>query len=187
MPRLFTAISLPHDVSDQLSLLRAGMPGAHWIDPENYHITLNYLGAVDGNQADDLIDALAQLEHDEFSLRITGLDCFGSSKPRTIYARIKPDEALLRLQQSIARLISVLGLSQDKRAFLPHVTLARLKDVVPYEAAAWLAGRGGLVSRHFDVKRFGVYSSRISKGGGPYILESSYDLGYDDHEQYANW
>ena len=47
MPRLFTGLEIPREVAQSLSLLRGGLPGARWIDPENYHITLRFIGDID--------------------------------------------------------------------------------------------------------------------------------------------
>ena len=51
MPRLFSAIEIPPSIADRLTLLRAGLTGARWIDPENYHLTLRFIGDVDGHTA----------------------------------------------------------------------------------------------------------------------------------------
>jgi len=48
MPRLFTGVEIPREVADSLALLRGGLPGARWVDPENYHLTLRFIGDVDG-------------------------------------------------------------------------------------------------------------------------------------------
>ena len=55
MPRLFAALELPRDTTMSLSLLRGGLPGARWIDVENYHITLRFIGDVDGPTADEIV------------------------------------------------------------------------------------------------------------------------------------
>ena len=57
MPRLFTALEVPRSVALGLSLLKGGLPGARWIDPENYHITLRFVGDIDDRRADDLAEA----------------------------------------------------------------------------------------------------------------------------------
>ena len=59
MPRLFTALEIPADVGQSLALLRGGLPGARWIDPENYHITLRFIGDVDDVLAREVAYLLA--------------------------------------------------------------------------------------------------------------------------------
>ena len=48
MPRLFTALEIPAAIGEQLALLRGGLPGARWVEPANYHVTLRFIGDVDG-------------------------------------------------------------------------------------------------------------------------------------------
>ena len=47
MPRLFTALEIPPDIADRLSSLRGGLSNARWITPENYHVTLRFIGDID--------------------------------------------------------------------------------------------------------------------------------------------
>jgi hypothetical protein len=68
MPRLFTALEIPRDAALSLSLLRGGLPGARWLDVENYHITLRFIGDVDGPTADEVVNALDRVDRPSFSL-----------------------------------------------------------------------------------------------------------------------
>ena len=70
MPRLFTALEIPRNAAMSLSLLRGGLPGARWIDVENYHITLRFIGDVDGRTADEIVDRLDRIDRPEFSLTL---------------------------------------------------------------------------------------------------------------------
>ena len=72
MPRLFTALEIPRNAAMSLSLLRGGLPGARWIDVENYHITLRFIGDVDNRTADEIVDRLDRIERPEFQLQLTG-------------------------------------------------------------------------------------------------------------------
>ena len=55
MPRLFTGIEIPPEITLALSQFRGGLPGARWVDPENYHLTLRFIGDIDDRMADDVI------------------------------------------------------------------------------------------------------------------------------------
>jgi len=81
MPRLFTALEIPRDAALGLSLLRGGLSGARWIDVENYHITLRFIGDVDGPTADELIHALDRIKRPQFNLSLIGMGSFGSKNP----------------------------------------------------------------------------------------------------------
>ena len=82
MPRLFTGVEIPPEVAQALSTLRGGLPGARWIDPENYHVTLRFIGDVDDDMAHEVESLLGRVRRGRFELRIEGLTSFGSKKPR---------------------------------------------------------------------------------------------------------
>lgn len=186
MPRLFTALEIPHNAALSLSLLRGGLPGARWVDTENYHLTLRFFGDIEGHVADEIADALDRVERSSFQLTLTGIGVFGSKKPRILWAGIAPSPALNALQGEIDRICRRLGVSADPRKFSPHVTLARLRDVSPDEVAAWLSARGNFSALPFKVSRFVMMSSRNSVGGGPYVIEESWPLSNADRSPQAN-
>ncbi|WP_297326744.1 RNA 2',3'-cyclic phosphodiesterase [uncultured Bartonella sp.] len=176
MPRLFTALEIPHDAALSLSLLRGGLPGARWIDTENYHITLRFFGDMSNQTADELVHALDRVERKFFSLRLKGIDVFGSKTPRSIYARVEPCDELLTLQSDIDRIAKKLGLKLDKGKFIPHVTVARLNQVKLDNLLSYLSSRGNFETAPFPISRFVLMSSQESIGGGPYIIEESWNL-----------
>jgi 2'-5' RNA ligase len=176
MPRLFTALEIPPPLAFSLSLLRGGLPGARWIDPENYHITLRFIGDIDQRTADEIERALMRVERPRFELTLSGLDALGGNKPHSIVASVKPTPALRELQSEHERIIQRIGLEPERRKFRPHVTLARIKGVSEGDAAAYLALRGNFRTPPFPVGRFVLLSSRDSRGGGPYVMEEAYTL-----------
>lgn len=175
MPRLFTGIELPQDVIWRLSMIRSGLPGAHWTDPDNYHITLRFAGDISDGMADAFAGALDDIRFDSFELEIQGLGSFGGNKPRAIWAGLKPSLALEQLQRAHERAARIAGLPPETRNFVPHVTLARLKHTRPHTVAEFLARNSGVFSAPFVVDRFVLFSSRPKTGGGPYVLEAGYD------------
>ena len=176
MPRLFTALEIPHDAALSLSLLRGGLPGARWIDTENYHITLRFIGDVEGHVADEIAYALDRVERSSFGLTLSGVGQFGGKKPNSVWAGVEPKPELMQLQAEIERICQRLRLPADPRKFVPHVTLARLKNAEPVEVAHYLSARGNFSTMPFKVGRFVLLSSRDSVGGGPYVTEEAYPL-----------
>jgi 2'-5' RNA ligase len=178
MPRLFTGIEIPPDIGLQLSTYRGGLPGARWIDPENYHITLRFIGDVDERVAGDVFSILGDTRRrDPIPITIDGLDSFGGAKPRTVFARASGNGELAELQSEQERLVRRIGLPPERRKFTPHVTLARLRDASPLDVADYFATRGHFPKLTFTARRFVLYSSRDSVGGGPYVVEAAYPLG----------
>lgn len=176
MPRLFTGLAIPPDVTQHLSLMRGGLHGARWIDPENYHVTLRFIGDIEAPVAREIAATLAQIDRASFTLRITGLSSFGGRKPRALIATVEPEAPLLELQAEHERLMRRLGLPAEGRKFTPHVTLARLRDTSSLAVAEWLSQRGYFAPLTVPVSRFVLYSSRASTGGGPYVAEQVYPL-----------
>ncbi len=184
MPRLFTALEIPRDAALSLSLMRGGLPGARWIDVENYHITLRFIGDVDARMADDLVHQLDRIRSPAFQIRLSGVGCFGAKKPHAIWAGVARSEPLNALQSEVARACNRIQVPPDPRKFTPHVTLARLKGASDAAAANWLSARGNFSSISFPSRRFVLMSSRDSVGGGPYVVEEAFDL--DDVYSHAD-
>jgi 2'-5' RNA ligase len=80
------------------------------------------------------------------------------------------------LQAEIERICQRLGVPSDPRKFMPHVTIARLRNVSPAEVAVYLSARGNFRASPFRVSRFVLMSSKDSVGGGPYVVEEAWPL-----------
>jgi 2'-5' RNA ligase len=177
MPRLFAGIEIPAPVAERLSLARTGLPGARWIDKENYHLTLRFIGDVDGTVARDFTHSLGAIDAAPFELRLQGLGSFGGDKPRAIFANVAPSSPLEALQRATERAARETGLPPEPRNYKPHITLARLRGSHSSEVARYLGRLGDFASDPFPVSRFVLFSSRDSIGGGPYVVEAAYPLG----------
>jgi 2'-5' RNA ligase len=176
MPRLFTALEIPRDAALSLSLLRGGLPGARWIDVENYHLTLRFIGDVEGHVADQIANALDRIDRPAVQMTLSGVGAFGGKKPHAVWAGVSASPDLTALQGEIDRICQRLGLPADPRKFSPHVTLARLRNGNPLDVAQYLSARGNFAALPFRVGRFVLMSSRDSVGGGPYIVEEAWPL-----------
>jgi RNA 2',3'-cyclic 3'-phosphodiesterase len=176
MPRLFTGLEIPAEIGQTLSNLRGGLPGARWIDPENYHVTLRFIGDIDGISANEIASMLFRVNRKPFEVKVQGLTSFGGRKPRAVVATIAPSRPLIELQAELERMMQRIGLDPEGRKFIPHVTLARLYDASSQDVADYLSVGGYFPSKVFMAERFVLFSSRASTGGGPYIVEDSYEL-----------
>ena len=176
MPRLFTAIEIPSAIRTRLSLMRAPIHGARWIEPENMHITLRFAGDIDGRTADDFADHLADVSVAPFTVSIVGGGAFGGRDPRVLWAGVDLSPQLDALYRANERAARLAGLEADPRNFKPHVTLARLRGARADAVAAYLERQGDIGPERFTVNRFVLYSSRNSVGGGPYVVEAAYPL-----------
>src|ERR1700760_430452 len=137
MPRLFTGLEIPTEVCQTLSNLRGGLPGARWIDPENYHVTLRFIGDIDGIHANEVASMLFRVNRRPFEVKLRGLTSFGGKKPRAVVADIEPSRPLIELQAELERLMQRIGLDPGRGKITPAVTLGWS----PRCAEPW---RGGL-------------------------------------------
>jgi RNA 2',3'-cyclic 3'-phosphodiesterase len=177
VPRLFTGLELPDTVVGQLTLLRGGVVGARWVEPQDYHITLRFVGDVDGGVARDIAETLSDTRRPKIPVRFEGLSWFGGDKPRALVVKVKPEPALMDLQAEQERRLRRIGVEPETRKYTPHVTLARLRGVAQAAVADYLATRGALLTESFTAERFVLYSARNGSGGGPYVVEAAYPLG----------
>ncbi|WP_137388292.1 RNA 2',3'-cyclic phosphodiesterase [Rhodoligotrophos defluvii] len=186
MPRLFTGLEIPSDIADELQLMRGGVWGAHWIEPDAYHITLRFIGDISEGLAREVAEALDEVEMPSFVLRLKGVGSFGGAKPRAIWAGVDNEDGnLRRLQGWHERLVQLVGLRPESRKFTPHVTLARLRDSGVEGVQNFVSAHSLFESRPFEVRQFVLYSSRPSRGGGPYAVEEVYPLKDYAEEYYA--
>jgi RNA 2',3'-cyclic 3'-phosphodiesterase len=176
MPRLFTGLELPAAVVGQLALMRGGIVGARWLEPDDYHITLRFIGDIDARTASDIAETLGEIRRPRVRVRFEELSWFGGDKPRAIVAKVKADPALMDLQAEHERRLRRIGIEPETRKYTPHVTLARLRGVRQASVASYLAERGALMADSFKAERFVLYSARERSGGGPYVVEAAYPL-----------
>ncbi|WAJ29072.1 RNA 2',3'-cyclic phosphodiesterase [Antarcticirhabdus aurantiaca] len=176
MPRLFVALEIPRDAALSLSFLRGGLASARWIDAENYHLTLRFIGDVEARLADEVVASLDRIVRAPFQIALKGVGSFGTKKPHSVYAGVEASPELEALQAEADRAVRRPGLPADPRRFTPHVTLARLRNPKDAEVARYLDGRANFRTPPFKVDRFVLYSSRESVGGGPYVIEEAFRL-----------
>lgn len=180
MVRLFTALQLPDELRLALSRLRAGIQGARWIDPQEIHLTLRFIGEVDGAAARDVESALESVAAPAFPVTLSGVGQFGDGKPHTLWAGVAPCEPLMRLAAKIDQALQRAGLPPEGRRYMPHVTLARLKDPPRARIADFLAEHGLFRAAAFCADHFTLFSSHQGHGGAHYVPEANFPLAGSD-------
>jgi len=178
MMRLFTGLELPSDITLDLNFMQGGVMGARWIDRESFHITLRFIGDINDALGRDVAQALGETEIRPFSIRLKNIDVFGGNKPHAIIARVEENAELNRIQMAHERICQSLGLMPEGRKFIPHVTLARLRDPDPLALRHFIESHALYRSRPMEIERFVLFSSKPSRGGGPYAVEEAYGPAY---------
>jgi 2'-5' RNA ligase len=183
--RLFVALAIPAPVAQSIMLIQGGVPGARWQTREQLHLTLRFVGEVDGRDATTLDDALAGIEAPRFALRLHGVGQFGNKQPHALWAAARANEALVHLQHKVDAAIRRVGQPQDAHKFTAHVTLARLRHSEPGKVIEWLTHHALYTSPSFRVEAFQLYSSRLTSDGSVYTVEQEYPLEVP-HDQIAD-
>jgi len=174
--RLFVAIPIPDAVAQVLLFMQSGVPGARWQTREQLHLTLRFIGEVDGREADAVHDALSAISAPPFTIVLKGVGEFGGKKPRALWAGVETSEALLHLQRKIETALQRIGLEAEPRKFTPHITLARLKATPQGRVMDYLVDHALYASAPFAAGAFVLYSSHLAPNGSLYRAEHSYRL-----------
>lgn len=186
MPRLFIAIGLPQSARETLSELAGGLPGADWLEPDQYHLTLRFLGEVDTPAFADLREGLSSLNARSFHLKLGGLGVFPlRGDPETLWVGAERNDALSSLRNKVEGLAVRRGHPPESRKFHPHVTLARVRGSRPEWVGAYVAGHSLFPLPEIAVQSFALYSSKLTPDGSVYTLEREYPLeGLLEAEQF---
>ena len=176
MPRLFTAFRLPEAVEDWLAGLELEMPGARWMNPADYHVTVRFFGDVDRHVESDLVAGLGSARQSAFHARVKGLACFGGDRPRALVAEIEAETTLTDIRRIHERIAQSAGLAPERRKYIPHVTLARLHGTRPETVARFIQSFATPVHERFLVDQIELLSARPGEGGGPYVPEETFRL-----------
>jgi 2'-5' RNA ligase len=175
--RLFVALTLPEFLRAQLAALAGGIPGARWTPPDNYHLTLRFIGEVQSWQAQDIDDALAALRTRPFELTVAGVGTFDrDGRVTAVWAKVERTERLAHLQQKIETALQRVGLAPERRRFAPHITLGRVDQAPEARVAAWVQAHSLFRAEPVTMEHFTLYSSRLGKDFSVYTPEVDYTL-----------
>ena len=176
MHRLFAAIRPPAFIRDKLRSIMGGIEGARWQNDEQLHLTLRFIGEVDRHQAGDIAAALSGIGGAPFNIALDSVGFFGRrGKAEAIWAGVTPPDELERLHKKVDRACATVGIAPDERAYLPHVTLARLNRSSG-ATSDFLSLHAGLSSPPFTVDHFGLFESELGREGAVYHLVERYRL-----------
>jgi 2'-5' RNA ligase len=176
MHRLFVAIRPPREVRDRLLNLMGGVAGARWQTDEQLHLTLRFIGEVDRHQVRDVDAALAAIHHPRFEIALNSVGSFDRrGEPAALWAGVTPQEPLKALHKKVDQAVLRVGVEPDRRAYSPHITLARLGRGAG-SIQALLEAAGSLTGPPFPVDRFALFESRLTPEGAVYTTLESYRL-----------
>ncbi len=174
MLRLFVGIAHPPELKLRLSLICSGVPGARWVDPGNYHLTLRFIGEVDEGVASDIDAALLQIRAPRFAVSLAGIGRFGD---RMLWAGVDKSPPLVHLRDKVESALVRLGLPAETRRYAPHVSLARLRNASEAKLQAFIGEHALFRAAPFEVEHFSLVASYLTKSGSIYEDQADYKLG----------
>jgi 2'-5' RNA ligase len=174
--RLFIACEIPADVRKELVTLQKtiGEEKARikWVEPENTHLTLKFLGEVDEDKVDAIKDRLGEIRSEPIDAHASGLGVFPSeSYIRVIWVGLEPASEIEKLHEKIDKAMSELGFRAESR-FQTHVTIGRVRSIKNKEyfikRITELKGRWREIGEHFRIDRFKLKKSTLTPNGPIY-------------------
>ena len=181
MLRLFVAIPLPEIVRTDLAELCSGLPGAKWVDSENMHLSLRFIGEVGRRDADEIHHMLARVNSPAFDLVVAGVGCFESGrKIRTLWAGVEKQRLLYRLREKVEAAVVRTGAEPSRRKFKAHITLARFKNGTSPRIGTFVENHDCFRSGPFRIDHFSLFQSHLGSGRAYYEMLAEYPLQNED-------
>jgi len=183
--RCFVALEIPTEVKCQLAEIqeRDLLPQLSWVNPENMHLTLKFLGDVPKPEVFLIEESLTRIaiQNTPFVMQIGGLGAFPNfSRPKVIWAGVqKNGEKIISLAHQLNTILGQIGYPSEKRPFIPHITLARIHHPINLKNFAF--------DEFYEippitVNRISLMQSRLQPSGVVYTLLSSFEFKYKETE-----
>lgn len=175
MKRLFIGIAIPEYILDEVDDLLYELPGVKWVERENLHITLKFIGEVDGRKYKDIKYALRSVRYPDFLLKLSGVGYF-DNKMMPLWAGFEESKNLKSLFHKIDNHLFSMGIDREKRKYRAHLTLGRIKNYSPEHLRSFISRFSTFESTVFKADSFHLISSILSPKGATYNLEATYKL-----------
>lgn len=176
--RLFIGLELPQSCKKVLGALDPRLPGLRWISKEQLHLTMSFLGNVGPLGMEALLEALSHVKVPPFFLPLEGTGIFNAhGRPSTVWVGVgRGHPHLFALHKRIQDAVISAGIEPDLKAFLPHVTIGRARDLSKEALQPFLRKHAKTEHGLFQVSRFILFSSRPGLAMASHSLEAAYEL-----------
>jgi 2'-5' RNA ligase len=176
MHRLFVGLRPPRAIREQLLGRMGGVTRARWQDDAQLHITLRFIGEIERPLAEDVAIALANIHAAPIQVALHGVGQFDSrGRPNALWAGLHPHDALSGLHKKVDQALVRCGLAPEGRAYLPHITLARMNTGAG-PTDRFLEAHAGLASQPFTLDHFLLFESTLGSEGAIYEAVERYPL-----------
>lgn len=171
--RLFIAVELPKEVKELVSGVAEQLKDfdLRFVKPEHMHVTLDFLGEVDDKDLDSIKDKLNSVIFNKFTLKTLSFGFFPNAKHiRVVWLGLERNETFFKLQHDIRELFS------HKEKFMPHITVARARDVIIRDAHKLNESMNSIKidSITFEVEKFILFKSELTPQGAVHSIIEEY-------------
>ena len=180
MQRIFIGIPIPAFIRKQIFILQGGVPGANWVPPENYHISLRFIGEVDETKKEDIAEALENIAFPAFKISLQGIGIFTQKEdPHHLWVKPTPEEPLIKLYRKIETLLTKeLSIKAETRKYTPHLTIAKLKKEKKKKVGQFMQWHNLFKTSEFEVNEYTLFESHLTNIGPVYKALDIYELDH---------
>ena len=184
--RLFVAMEIPAAVRDnlaaricELSKLSSDAIGKppRWVQAENLHVTLKFIGETAPGTLEAIRGALASVRANKFvDIKCRGLGFFPDDRhPQVLWAGLEASANLSRLAKDVDRALETVGVAREKREFTPHLTLARFDPPrLPERLHGAITAAAARDFGSFQACEFHLIESKTKPSGAEYTTLHSF-------------
>lgn len=179
--RLFVAIEISAEIRQRINefvtRLQSRLTNARWVRPEGLHITLKFLGNVADERRAVIEQALRRINATRFEVSLHRIGVFPNPRsPRVLWVGIDSGRELANLAKEADNVLASLDFEREKRAFTPHVTLARFKEGTRALNVGSALPELDLTFGTMTATEFHLYESKLSPRGSSYSKLASFQL-----------
>ena len=176
--RLFIGISVPVHVKSSIRRIQRKIPEFRWLPQANLHLTLRFIGDVDRELEERIVEILSPIRVEPFILPVKEVGCFPRrGRPRIVWVgHEKGHPRLFQLQKQIEDTLVALGIEAETRAYHLHVTIARTARAKPGAVKQFVKDNREFETAPFKVESFTLFSSKLSSEGAEYTEEATYSF-----------
>lgn len=180
MSRIFISLTPDDATIKRLTELQTGLDDVRWTPPEQFHLTLRFVGSIGPERAEELAAVLGDIATAPFDLTIRGVGTFPHINSRknlnVLWVGFDDSPALEDLADKIEDHIQMIGLRPAERPFAAHLTIARIRDADRDQLATWIEEHEDLELPAFTVTSFELMNSTITEEGAEYEVVEEYRL-----------
>ncbi len=149
-----------------------------WVEEQNIHITLRFIGETEEKIIADLEGALSSIRYEPFNVKLSGVGIFGSRyDPRVVWAGIEPYDQLVGLMKAVHSSVVSVGFEPDRQNLVPHLTLGRIKEITDKKNfQSMIDTFRDLSSGEMPVREFVLYESILKKEGPAYVALKKFEM-----------